>query len=322
MLSSQRAQQDKMSSSKDVLKNSMKMQSQIRQNAEEMSNYLTDLQKWEVKAAKKDREVGKQRPKVVKTSVPNQTLGSSPTGTTAISSASSFSVEVALPSKGNEALTPASLVAMHSFPEVAAAAVPKATSEVSAGGMEAKVREHGNNEYKKGNFVEAVKLYTKCIGLKSRNYVGFSNRSMAYLKMKNFLHAEKDCNSALNIEPSHIKSYIRRATARNALGKHRGALQDLEYALDIISRFDDNNSTAGDTKVIKADILKTKEMLRNAVSHAPMINITTLWVDDIDQDLTSDSNSTMEGDDSGGEKLRPHTVEIEQGPDPRPNTLA
>jgi len=298
-----------MSSSKDVMKKSINMQAQIRQNAEEMSDYMSDLNKWEVKAAKKDKEVGKQRPKVVKSSAKDKesAVYEAPTNSTDIS--------VALPNKGNEALTPASLVAIHSIPEVAPAAVPKASGEVSAGGMEAKVREHGNSEYKKGNFVEAVKLYTKCIGLKSRNYIGFSNRAMAYLKMKDFLHAEKDCNSALSIEPSHIKSYIRRATARNSLGKHRGALQDLEYALNIISRFDDNNSNTGDTKVIKADLLKTKEMLRNSISHAPMVSVPTQWVEDIDQDLIPDSNSAEV-------EATPVTIAIEAGPDPRPLHVA
>lgn len=57
---------------------------------------------------------------------------------------------------------------------------------------------------------------------------------MACLKTKDFINAERDCKSALNIEPGHIKSYIRRATARNALGKHRGALQDLDRAYEVL----------------------------------------------------------------------------------------
>jgi len=69
--------------------------------------------------------------------------------------------------------------------------------------------------------------YTKCLGLKSKNYVAFSNRAMAYLKLKEFIRAEQDCNFALDIQKDHVKSLMRRATARNALGRHRGALTDL-----------------------------------------------------------------------------------------------
>jgi hypothetical protein len=82
-----------------------------------------------------------------------------------------------------------------------------------------------------------------------KNFVAFSNRAMAYLKMKEYLKAEVvlyyisllvftslncfffsfqiDSSCALSIEPSHCKSLQRRATARNALGKHRAALIDL-----------------------------------------------------------------------------------------------
>ena len=170
-----------MSNPTDLAKNSIKLQSQIRQNAEEMSGYLADLNKWEENVKKKDKELkSKQlKPKTVKSV------------NSLIAPVNVSSSAPALPLGGqNGALTPASLVAHHSIVEVAPAAVPKATTEACSGGMEGKVREQGNAEYKKGNFVEAVKLYTKCIGLKSKNYIGFSNRAMAYIKMKDFLHAE------------------------------------------------------------------------------------------------------------------------------------
>jgi tetratricopeptide (TPR) repeat protein len=50
-------------------------------------------------------------------------------------------------------------------------------------------RERGNAEFKGGNFSAAVKCYTKCLGLKARNYVAFSNRAMAYLKLKEYARA-------------------------------------------------------------------------------------------------------------------------------------
>lgn len=48
-----------------------------------------------------------------------------------------------------------------------------------------------------------------------------------------FFFDQIDCNSALHIEPSHVKSLMRRATANNALGKHRAALKDLLCAADL-----------------------------------------------------------------------------------------
>lgn len=42
-----------------------------------------------------------------------------------------------------------------------------------------------------------------------------------------------DCNNALAIDSTHVKSLLRRATAFNALGRHRAALRDLQKALEL-----------------------------------------------------------------------------------------
>lgn len=52
-------------------------------------------------------------------------------------------------------------------------------------------------------------------------------------QLKEFGKAESDCDAALRVEPGHVKSLQRRAVARNALGKHRAALSDLQTAGEI-----------------------------------------------------------------------------------------
>ncbi len=69
---------------------------------------------------------------------------------------------------------------------------------------------------------------------------------MAYLKLKEYHRAILDCDCAIKISSNnsnnnsnnnennptpHIKSYLRRAAALNALGRHRQALEDLQFAL-------------------------------------------------------------------------------------------
>lgn len=152
---------------KEQNQKSMKLQAQIRQNSEELSAYLTDLNSWEKKISKKDKELlaqGGKRPRAVvtKTSSDDSNMAAS-------SSAASTPMPAPSTAAGGGAmLTPASLVSQHAIPVVAPQAVPRASGEASTGGMEAKVREQGNAEYQKGNFPEAIKLYTKCIGLKVR----------------------------------------------------------------------------------------------------------------------------------------------------------
>lgn len=55
----------------------------------------------------------------------------------------------------------------------------------------------------------------------------------AIVQLKEFRKAEADCDTALKLEPRHVKSLQRRAAARNALGKHRAALADLQNAVEI-----------------------------------------------------------------------------------------
>lgn len=67
--------------------------------------------------------------------------------------------------------------------------VPVALGKYEAKDLEESERERGNAAFKAGNFSAAVKCYTKCLGLKARNYVAFSNRAMAYLKLKEYARA-------------------------------------------------------------------------------------------------------------------------------------
>jgi len=191
-------------------------------------------------------------------------------------------------------LTPASFYSPATAASVAA--VPKALGVHTDRDTESAEREIGNSEYAKGNFTAAIKCYTKCLGLKSNNYVAFSNRAMAFLKTKEYFRAEQDCNIALQINNKHTKSFQRRATARNMLGKHRAALNDLYTAQNIVA--EDPAATAVAQKQFKADILKTQELLKAAVQRAPLVKIPVHW--DGEQDVLEVTESgvfVVEGPD-------------------------
>lgn len=105
----------------------------------------------------------------------------------------------------------------------------------------------------------AIKCYTRCLGYSPKNAVVLSNRAMAYLKNREFGKAEDDCDLALKIDPSHLKSLSRRATARNALGKHRLALLDFEKALELDPK----------SRQLQTQIASTKELIRTAIKRTP-----------------------------------------------------
>ena len=73
----------------------------------------------------------------------------------------------------------------------------------------------GNDEHKKGNYVQAVKLYSEAIGkvvsflIYNKLYIGFkpneasyyTNRALSYINMKDFKRAIEDCETALKVNP-------------------------------------------------------------------------------------------------------------------------
>jgi tetratricopeptide (TPR) repeat protein len=97
------------------------------------------------------------------------------------------------------------------------------------------------------------------LGYNAQNAVVLSNRAMAFLKNREYSKAEDDCTLALKIDPSHVKSYSRRGTARNSLGKHRLALLDFEKAAEL-----DPNS-----KQIDNQIVYTRDLIKSAIKRAP-----------------------------------------------------
>mmetsp|Transcript_15489 Transcript_15489/g.20100 ORF Transcript_15489/g.20100 Transcript_15489/m.20100 type:complete len:534 (+) Transcript_15489:830-2431(+) len=142
---------------------------------------------------------------------------------------------------------------------------------------EAEERKKGNDYFQQGNFQKAIKAYTACLGISNRSVLAFSNRAMCWLKLKEWRKAEMDATLALQIDCKHIKSFQRRASARNAMGMHRAALGDLSESLDYANE-EGGGQGANQTfiKAITIDIRKTKELLRSAMRNAPRTRVKVL----------------------------------------------
>ena len=57
-----------------------------------------------------------------------------------------------------------------------------------------------------------------------------ANRAACLLRLGKHRQAIEDCDAALEIDPSYVKVYLRRASAREALGEVEEALEDYERA--------------------------------------------------------------------------------------------
>merc|ERR1719474_1540136 len=53
-----------------------------------------------------------------------------------------------------------------------------------------------------------------------------ANRAMVYLKMQKWEEAEKDCSTALDINPKYAKAFDRRGQARVELKRYKEANED------------------------------------------------------------------------------------------------
>lgn len=130
-------------------------------------------------------------------------------------------------------VNPANIVVPGAITEVDRKSIPAPKPRRPTDELENEERMRGNEFFKKGDYENAVRSYTRCLGINTKSGVAYSNRAMCHLKTRDWIKAEKDATAALNIDPRHVKSYQRRSAAKVALGKLRSALKDLMVAEEV-----------------------------------------------------------------------------------------
>ncbi|XP_074126780.1 RNA polymerase II-associated protein 3 isoform X1 [Sminthopsis crassicaudata] len=94
-------------------------------------------------------------------------------------------------------------------------------------------KEKGNKYFQQGKYDEAIDCYTKGMAADPYNPVLPTNRASAFFRMKKFAVAESDCNLAIALNRNYTKAYVRRGAARFALQKLEDAKEDYEKALEL-----------------------------------------------------------------------------------------
>lgn len=78
---------------------------------------------------------------------------------------------------------------------------PTETKKLSVEDLKTK----GNENVKEGKFIEAVLHYTQAIKMDPNNYVLYSNRSFAFLKLEQHYLSLQDANETVRLQPQWAK---------------------------------------------------------------------------------------------------------------------
>lgn len=220
----------------------IELQMQMRQNSEDLQNFMRELETWEVDIKKKDEELRtgsvtepqKTLPPVrnrdykkkrrVKGKVPDKNSQEEQKPVQRIKSYDyqsweKFDVDKALETVDKE-----------ESPE----SNDSDSEEVQVDkDLAMKEKEKGNQFFKDGKYDEAIECYTRGMSADPYNPVLPTNRAASFFRLKKYAVAESDCNLAIALDSKYIKAYSRRGAARFALNNHQGALEDYEMVLKL-----------------------------------------------------------------------------------------
>uniref|UniRef100_W5MT40 Tetratricopeptide repeat protein 1 n=1 Tax=Lepisosteus oculatus TaxID=7918 RepID=W5MT40_LEPOC len=100
-----------------------------------------------------------------------------------------------------------------------------------------KLKERGNEQFKKGEHSEAEESYTAALRIcpvcysKERSIL-FSNRAAACLKLDKKEKAISDCTKAIDLNPNYVRAILRRAELYEKTDKLDEALEDYKAVLE------------------------------------------------------------------------------------------
>lgn len=91
-------------------------------------------------------------------------------------------------------------------------------------------RLEGKEYFTKGDWPNAVKAYTEMVKRAPEDARGYSNRAAALAKLMSFPDAVRDCDLAIQKDPTFIRAYIRKANAQLAMKEYSHVIDTLTEA--------------------------------------------------------------------------------------------
>lgn len=130
----------------------------------------------------------------------------------------------------------------------------------------------GNVLFKEGKYDDAIESYTRGMNADPYNPGLPTNRAAVFYHLKKFAVAESDCNLAIALNRNYAKAYSRRGACRLALKNFQGAKEDYERFLEL----EPNNSEAENElkKIAQAMTLQENAKLKQSENQSKRTELT------------------------------------------------
>ncbi|XP_020346588.1 RNA polymerase II-associated protein 3 isoform X2 [Oncorhynchus kisutch] len=241
----------------------IELQLQMRQNAEDLHNFMKDLDSWETDIKKKDEQlrsgsVGesqkslppvrnkdykkkREKKKAPDNNAKTETKQAPRIKSYDYQSWDKFDVDKVLESMDKE-----DSAAESNDSESEDSGVPATDQDTALA-----EKEKGNQLFKEGKYDDAIECYTRGMGADPYNPVLPTNRAACFFRLKKFAVAESDCNLSIALDSNYFKAFARRGAARFALQHYESALEDYVMVL----KLDPGNLEA------QNEVMKCKEVI-------------------------------------------------------------
>ena len=144
----------------------------------------------------------------------------------------------------------------------------------------AREKEKGNELFKAREYRSAIEAYDVSIALDAANPAPFANRAAAYMKLRRWSDAARDCDAALALDPEHFKALLRRgacaleANEQDSVDAASEALRDFELcaAIEARRRAKEGEPKKSDAELVRLTVLakKTLNETREKTARAAM----------------------------------------------------
>lgn len=101
-----------------------------------------------------------------------------------------------------------------------------------------KEKARGNEEFRAGNYLESVKIYTDALHLcplasVNERSVLYCNRAAAKIQLNSTKSAIDDCSKAIELNDKYVRAYLRRAKLYEETDKLDESLEDFKKVLEL-----------------------------------------------------------------------------------------